>query len=209
MGNPDPRLVLASASPRRLQLLSDIGIEPDSVDPADIDETPIKTGNKAEQPRQHARRLARGKAEAVAARHPEALVLAADTVVAVGRRILGKPGDEAEARAFLKLLSGRRHRVITAVALAVPGHSSLLDRVVTSTVRLAQLAKADIDFYIATGEWKGKAGGYAIQGHAGRYVVWMEGSYTAVVGLPVRETCIMLAGAGYPAARAPNDGARQ
>ena len=207
MAKPEPKLVLASASPRRLKLLSDIGIVPDSVDPADIDETPAIIGGRPEKPDQYAARMAREKAQAVAGRHPDALVLAADTVVAAGRRILGKPGDEAEARAFLATLSGRRHRVLTALALAVPGRPEPLGRTVASSVKLARLTREDIDFYISTGEWEGKAGGYAIQGHAARFVVWMEGSYTAVVGLPLRETSTLLAGAGYQASRAATDGA--
>ena len=197
MVDSDPKLVLASASPRRLKLLADIGIVPGSVDPADIDETPLASDGRAEAPAGYAARMAREKAGVVAERHPKALVLAADTVVAAGRRILGKPADEAEAREFLGLLSGRRHRVITALALVAPNREQILERAVSSTVRLARLSPADIDFYIGTGEWKDKAGGYAIQGHAARFVVWMEGSYTSVVGLPLRETAAMLAGAGY------------
>ena len=207
MANPEPQLVLASASPRRLKLLSDIGIVPDSIDPAEIDEAPMKMEGRLEQPRHYALRMAREKAKTVASRHPGALILAADTVVAVGRRILGKPGNETEARAFLELLSGRRHDVMTSLALVVPGRPECLDRVVASSVKLARLTRADIDFYIATGEWKDKAGGYAIQGQAARYVVRMEGSYTAIVGLPVREVSAMLAGAGYPAATADGAGA--
>ena len=206
MAKPDPKLVLASASPRRLKLLSDIGIVPDSVDPADIDETPAIIGGRPEKPDRYAARMAREKAQAVAVRHPDALVLAADTVVVAGRRILGKPGDEAEARAFLEMLSGRRHRVLTALALVVPGQSGQRGRTVASSVKLARLTRDDIDFYISTGEWKGKAGGYAIQGHAARFIVWMEGSYTAVVGLPLRETSALLAGAGYAPPRAATDG---
>ena len=206
MEKPEPRLVLASASPRRLRLLADIGIVPDHVDPAEIDETPRETDGHPERPERHALRLAKEKAVTVAQRHPNALVLGADTVVAVGRRILGKPSDESEARAFLELLSGRRHRVLTAMALVVPGRPGCRDRLVASSVRLARLNRSDIDFYVSTGAWEGKAGGYAIQGHAARFIVWMEGSYTAVVGLPLREACSMLKGAGYPVSEAATGG---
>ncbi|HCD49448.1 MAG TPA: septum formation inhibitor Maf, partial [Alphaproteobacteria bacterium] len=142
-------------------------------------------------------RMALEKCRAVTARHPDALVLAADTVVAAGRRILGKPGNDDEARAFLALLSGRRHRVMTAIALAIPGRDHPSTRLVTSSVRLMRLSHHDIDAYIATHEWQGKAGGYAIQGQAARFVAWMDGSYTAIVGLPVHEVAMLLKGAGY------------
>ena len=189
------RLVLASASPRRLDLLRQIGIEPDIVDPADLDETPLP----GELPRQHAARLARAKAEAVRSRHPDAIVLAADTVVACGRRILGKPEDEAAARAFLTLLSGRRHRVIGAIVVMNPnGNAS--SREVVSQVLFKRLGKSEVAAYLATGEWRGKAGGYAIQGKAAAFVAWMAGSYSNVVGLPLYETTQLLTGQGYCAA---------
>ncbi len=189
------RLVLASASPRRLDLLRQIGIEPDIVDPADIDETPLP----GELPRLHAARLARAKAETVRPRHPDALILAADTVVACGRRILGKPETEAAARAFLTLLSGRRHRVIGAIVVMNPG-GDISTREVVSQVLFKRLTKSEIAAYLATGEWQGKAGGYAIQGKAAAFVAWMAGSYSNVVGLPLYETAQLLNGHGYCAA---------
>jgi septum formation protein len=189
------RLVLASASPRRLDLLRQIGIEPDTVDPADIDETPLP----GELPRLHAARLARLKAETVRPRHPDALILAADTVVACGRRILGKPETEAAARAFLTLLSGRRHRVIGAVVVMNPS-GNISSREVVSQVLFKRLTKSEIAAYLATGEWQGKAGGYAIQGKAAAFIGWMAGSYSNVVGLPLYETAQLLTGRGYCAA---------
>lgn len=185
-----PRLVLASASPRRRDLLASIGVVPDAIRPADIDETP----RRGELPRAYAERLAREKAAAVAEGEPGALVLAADTVVAAGRRILGKPETEAEARGFLELLSGRRHRVITAVALR-HGARGWARRVETQ-VKLKRLSEREIGAYLASGEWRGKAGGYAIQGIAGAFVPWINGSYTNVVGLPLTETAGLLEGAG-------------
>jgi septum formation protein len=186
------RLVLASASPRRLDLLRQIGIEPDLVDPADIDETPLRV----ELPRLYAARLARAKAETVRLRHPDAIILAADTVVACGRRILGKPDDERAARACLTLLSGRRHRVIGAIVVMNPnGNISL--REVVSQVLFKRLTKSEIAAYLATGEWQGKAGGYAIQGKAAAFVAWMAGSYSNVVGLPLYESAQLLTGHGY------------
>ena len=189
------KLVLASASPRRLDLLRQIGIEPDIVDPADIDETPLS----GELPRQHAARLARAKAETVRQRRPDALILAADTVVACGRRILGKPADEAAARRFLTLLSGRRHRVIGAIAVMNP-NGNISTREVVSQVLFKRLSNSEIAAYLATGEWRGKAGGYAIQGRAAAFVAWMAGSYSNVVGLPLYETAQLLTGHGYCAA---------
>jgi septum formation protein len=193
------RLVLASASPRRLALLAQIGITPDEVVAADIDETPLKK----ETPRAHALRLARAKAEAVKAR--DALVLAADTVVAVGRRILPKADTEAQARACLALLSGRTHRVYTAVAVrrTPPARKSRQDaaappirtRLVETRVAFKVLSKAEIETYIKSGEWRGKAGGYAVQGLASRYITSINGSYSAVVGLPLFETANLLEGA--------------
>jgi len=187
-----PRLVLASASPRRLELLARIGIEPALVVPAEIDETPLK----GELPRAHAARLAREKAEAVAALHPQALVLAADTVVACGRRILHKAETEAQARACLALLSGRAHRVWTAIHLKTPARESA--RAVETRVAFKRLSQTEIEGYIACGEWQGKAGGYAIQGRAAIFVRSLIGSHSAVVGLPLYETAALLDGAGYP-----------
>jgi len=185
-------LVLASASPRRLDLLAQIGIAPAVVDPAHIDETPLKD----ELPRPHAARLALGKAEAVAARHPGAFILAADTVVACGRRILPKAEDEATARKCLALLSGRRHKVFGGVVLIAP-NGKRAARVVETAVAFAPLSAHDINAYIDSGEWHGKAGGYAIQGRAAALVRWLSGSYTNVVGLPLHETAKLLAGLGY------------
>jgi len=189
------RLILASASPRRLDLLARIGIVPDAVLPADIDES-VPRG---ELPREHAARLAREKAQAVAARQPDALVLAADTVVAVGRRILPKVEDEQTLRACMKLLSGRRHRVMTGVALAAPGQA-MRERLVETMIAMKRLSDEEIDFYAAHGEWRGKAGGYALQGYGEVYVRHIGGSYSNVVGLPLAETRTMLKSAGYPIA---------
>src|SRR6185312_8863494 len=187
-----PILVLASASPRRLELLQQIGIVPDAVDPAEIDEAPLPR----ELPPAHVLRLARAKAEAVRPRHPGAFILAADTVVACGRRILGKPDDERAARGFLTLLSGRRHRVYGGVVAIGPDGRSAARRVV-SQVGFKRLSDAEIAAYLATGEWRGKAGAYAIQGRAAALVEWMSGSYSNVVGLPLYETAQMLTGLGY------------
>ena len=197
-GRAGHRLVLASASPRRLDLLAQAGITPDAVDPADIDETP----HPSELPRAHALRLARDKAAIVAARHPESFVLAADTVVGVGRRILPKTETEASACDCLKLLSGRAHRVFTGVCLVAPGGVPSA-RVVEARVQVRRLSEQDIATYLASGEWQGKAGGYAIQGLASAYIPKIIGSYTAIVGLPLAETANMLAGAGYSAVSAP------
>ncbi|MFN3614462.1 MAG: Maf family protein [Rubrimonas sp.] len=183
------RLILGSASPRRLALLAQIGVVPDAVAPADIDETPARD----ETPRAFALRMAVEKAAAVNA-GPDDLVLTADTVVAVGRRILGKPEDEGRAEAFLRLLSGRRHRVITAVALRGP--HGIRTRRVETFVKVKPLSDHEISSYLRSGEWRGKAGGYAIQGIAAAFVPSINGSYTAVVGLPLTETANLLAGAG-------------
>ena len=186
------RLILASASPRRLDLLARIGVQPDAVVPADIDET-VPRG---ELPRQHALRLAREKAEAVAAQEPDALVLAADTVVAVGRRILPKVEDEATLCACMKLLSGRRHRVLTGVALAIPG-KGVRDRLVETMIAMKRVSEEEIAYYASHGEWRGKAGGYALQGYGEVYVRRIAGSYSNVVGLPLAETRVLLKSAGY------------
>jgi septum formation protein len=185
-------LVLASASPRRLVLLRQLGIVPDRVDPADIDETPARD----ELPPAHVVRLAEAKARIVQPRHPGAFILAADTVVACGRRILPKTEDEAAARAYLTLLSGRRHRVYGGVALVTPSGEIAIRRVVTQ-VAFKRLSKTELDAYLATGEWHGKAGGYAIQGCAAAFIPWIAGSYSNVVGLPLSETAQLLAGRGY------------
>lgn len=191
---PAQRLVLASASPRRLDLLRQIGLVPDSVDPADIDETPLPR----ELPPHHAARLALAKARAVADRHPDAVVLAADTVVACGRRILPKAETESQARSCLSLLSGRRHRVLGGVALLIPGAERPIERLVRTDVTFKPLSHEEAESYIASGEWHGKAGGYAIQGRAAAYVRWIGGSYSNVVGLPLFEVAGMLRGAGFP-----------
>ncbi len=179
------RLILGSASPRRLDLLAQIGITPDEIRPADIDETPRRN----EDARAYVRRMAAEKANAVPAAADD-IVLAADTVVTAGRRILGKPQNPAEARAFLTLLSGRRHRVMTALTLRRYGRE--WSRLVETQVRLRPLSPQEIDDYLASGEWQGKAGGYAIQGRAGAFVNWIEGSFSAVVGLPLAETATLL-----------------
>ena len=189
---PRPELVLASASPRRLELLARIGISPDRVLPVDLDETP----RKAELPRELAARLARAKAEAARELAPDALVLAADTVVGVGRRILGKPADEAEARRFLGLMSGRRHRVLTGVCLLRPdGRRS--ERLVTTILAFQRLTPQQLDAHIETGEWRGVAGGYQIQKRAEAWVRFLSGSHSNVVGLPLFETAQLLRGAGW------------
>jgi septum formation protein len=187
-----PILVLASASPRRLELLRQIGIVPDHVEPADIDETP----RRGELPAGHVVRLAEAKARAVRPRHPGAFILAADTVVACGRRILPKAEDEATARACLDLLSGRRHRVYGGVALLTPA-GELATRRVISQVAFKRLSEEELAAYLSSGEWHGKAGGYAIQGHAAALIPWIAGSYSNVVGLPLYETVQLLAGRGY------------
>ena len=185
------RLILASASPRRVAQLARLGITPAAIDPADIDEAILP----GELPLDHARRLAREKAAVVAQRHPSAIVLAADTVVAVGRRILPKAEDEATARQCLALLSGRRHRVITAMAL-IDAAGTLRERHSESQVIFHRLAAADIDALIAAGDWQGKAGGYAIQGAAEAWIRWLAGSHSGVVGLPLNEARLLLSAAG-------------
>ncbi|MDJ0627554.1 MAG: Maf family protein [Rhodobacter sp.] len=191
MSDVRPRLILGSGSPRRLELLAQLGLAPDEVRPPEIDETP----RKAEPPRAYCLRIARAKAEAMVLRDGE-IALCADTTVALGRRILGKPEDSAQAASFLRLLSGRRHRVITAVA--VKRGAQLWERDVTSVVKLKRLSEPEIAGYLATGDWQGKAGGYAIQGPAGAFIPWIQGSYTAIVGLPVYETAQLLRVAGCP-----------
>jgi septum formation protein len=180
------RLILGSASPRRKELLAQLGIVPDAVLPPDIDEDP----RKGELPRPYCARMAAEKAAAVQAGDDD-VVLCADTTVALGRRILGKPANAGEAAAFLTLLGGRRHEVITAVA--VRRGARMWTREVISTVKFKRLSDAELNGYLACGEWQGKAGGYAIQGRAGAFVPWMQGSFTGVVGLPVAETAALQA----------------
>jgi len=193
LAGAQPRLVLASASPRRLDLLRQIGLVPDAIDPPAIDETQ----HRRETPAALALRLARAKAEAVAPRHPESFVLAADTVVALGRRVLPKAETEAEARACLAALSGRRHRVHGGIALIAPdGRRSA--RLVTTIVRFKRLDPAEIEAYLASLEWRGKAGGYAIQGLAAAFIPFLGGSHSNVVGLALAETAALLGGAGFP-----------
>ena len=194
-----PKLVLASASPRRLALLQQVGVEPDGVVPAEIDETPVRN----ERPRVLAERLAREKAQAAArvVAKDDALegsyVLAADTVVVAGGRLLPKAELVDEAAACLRLLSGRAHRVYSGIALVTPG-GALRQRVVETRLRFKRLSTDDFESYLASGEWKGKAGGYAIQGLAGAFVLKIIGSYTNVVGLPLYEALALLGGEGFP-----------
>src|SRR5690242_8122452 len=195
----NPKLVLASGSPRRVQLINQVGIEPDSLRPADIDETP----ERGELPRACANRLARAKAEAALAlvRVDEELkgsyILSADTVVAVGRRILPKAELLDEAAQCLRLLSGRNHRVYTAICLVTP-KETFRQRLVETRVRFKRLSEEDIEAYLASGEWRSKAGGYAAQGIAGTFIVKIVGSYSNVVGLPLYEVMTLLGGEGYP-----------
>ncbi len=194
MLSPDSpaKLILGSGSPRRRELLAQIGVVPDDIRPPDIDETPLE----AELPRPYCIRMARQKALAVQA-DADDIVLAADTTVALGRRILGKPEDEDEAETFLRALSGRRHSVITAVALR--RGDRLWQRDVLTKVKMKRLSEAEIAAYIATKDWRGKAGGYGIQGPAGALIPWISGSFTAVVGLPLAETATLLTAAGWKA----------
>ena len=187
-----PRLVLASESPRRRDLLAAIGLSPDLIAPADIDETPLKD----ELPRRLAARLSAAKADAVAAIHPDDYVLAADTVVSVGRRILPKAADADEVARCLKLLSGRAHRVVTGVSVRGPG-GRRGDRVVETRLKMRRLTEADIRAYTDSGEGVGKAGGYGIQGRAGAFILSLSGSWPAVVGLPLHETETLLKGLGW------------
>ncbi len=195
---PRPRLVLASASPRRLALLAQIGVRPDAIQPSEIDETP----RRGETPRALAERLAMEKAFAAAAMAPRradlatSLTLGADTVVGVGRRILPKCETADQAEACLRLLSGRGHRVYTGLALIGPGGPARR-RVIETRLRLKRLSESEVEAYLASGEWRGKAGGYAIQGLAGAFVEQLVGSYSNVVGLPLAETAALLTGEGY------------
>ena len=191
-----PVFVLASASPRRRELLAQVALSPDAVDAAEIDETPLAR----ELPRRHALRLAEAKARTVATRHPGAFILGADTVVACGRRILPQALDVETARRCLMMLSGRRHRVFGGITVIGPD-GSLATRCAESVVTFRRLERAELDEYLASGDWKGKAGGYAIQGLAARFVRFIGGSYSNVVGLPLFETVVLLAGRGYEPAR--------
>ena len=184
------KFILGSGSPRRLELLATLGVSPDRIAPPDIDEAP----RKGELPRPYCNRITAEKLAVVEADRAD-LVLCADTTVALGRRILGKPADAGEARAFLSLLSGRRHRVITSVAVTV--HEKVWQKDVVSAVRMKRLSPSEIDGYLSTGDWQGKAGGYAIQGPAGAFIPWISGSYSAIMGLPLAETAGLLQAAGY------------
>ena len=184
-------LILGSGGPRREELLAQIGVVPDDIRPPDIDETPLR----GELPRPYCARMAREKALAVTARTTD-VVLCADTTVALGRRILGKPADAGEAEAFLRQLSGRRHRVITAVV--VRRGQQLWEKDVVSQVRMKRLSDPEIAAYLASGDWQGKAGGYGIQGPASAFIPWISGSFTAIVGLPLAETAALLQAAGHP-----------
>ena len=185
------KLILGSGSPRRLELLGTLGITPDAVRPPDIDETP----QKAELPRPYCIRVTRAKVEAVTA-DPDDVVLCADTTVALGRRIMGKPADAGEAAQFLIAMSGRRHKVITAIA--VRRGERIWQRDVVTDVKMKRLSDLELNAYLATEDWRGKAGAYGIQGPAGALIPWIQGSYTAVMGLPVAETAALLTAAGYP-----------
>ncbi len=183
--------ILGSGSPRRKELLAQIGVVPDDIRAPDIDETPLK----AELPRPYCGRMAREKVAAVSAGADD-IVLCADTTVAVGRRIFGKPENIEEAATFLRLMSGRRHKVITAVA--VKRGDKIWQRDVQSTVKMKSLSDAELNAYLATNDWQGKAGGYGIQGPAGALIPWISGSFTGIVGLPLAETANLLRAAGYP-----------
>ncbi|WP_435258088.1 Maf family protein [Thioclava sp. FR2] len=185
------RLILGSGSPRRKELLAGLGIVPDAILPPDINEDP----KPRELPRPYCARLAREKALAVEA-GPDDIVLCADTTVALGRRILGKPADAGEAAAFLTLLGGRRHEVITSVALRRGGRIWARDSI--SAVKMKRLSDDELNAYLASNEWQGKAGGYGIQGLAGAFIPWISGSYTGIMGLPVAETAALLTAAGWP-----------
>ena len=185
------RLILGSGSPRRSELLAQLGVFPDEIRPPEIDETPVK----AELPRPYCRRMAYEKLLAVP-RNDDEIVLCADTTVALGRRILGKPQDMGEAAGFLLALSGRRHRVITAIAVAAG--DQVWQRDVVTTVRMKTLSNQELNAYLQSNDWQGKAGGYGIQGQAGAFIPWISGSFSAIVGLPLAETTNLLLAAGYP-----------
>ncbi|MFC3180734.1 Maf family protein [Cypionkella sinensis] len=185
------KLILGSGSPRRKELLAQLGITPDAILPPDINEDPVK----GELPRPYCARLAREKAAAIPA-DPDDIILTADTTVALGRRILGKPADAGEAARFLTDLGGRRHQVITAIA--VKRGDKIWSRESVSAVKMKRMSDAELNSYLASGEWEGKAGAYAIQGAAGAFIPWISGSFTGIVGLPLAETAALLAAAGYP-----------
>ena len=185
------RLILGSASPRRLELLAQLGITPDAVMPPDIDEAP----NKGELPRPYCARIAREKA-AVIPGGADDIILCADTTVALGRRIMGKPADAAQAAQFLLALAGRRHTVITSIA--VRRGDKFWTREVESAVKMKRLSDTELNVYLASHDWQGKAGGYGIQGLAGAFIPWISGSFSAIMGLPVAETAALLSAAGYP-----------
>ncbi|MFN4057799.1 MAG: Maf family protein [Roseinatronobacter sp.] len=185
------RLILGSGSPRRKEILAQLGIVPDAIMAADIDETPLPR----ELPRPYCARVTRAKLDATPA-GPDDIVLCADTTVALGRRILGKPVDQGEAARFLYALSGRRHTVITCIA--VQRGPRVWTRVQESAVKFKRLSDTEVNAYLASGEWQGKAGGYGIQGRAGAFIPWMQGSYSGIVGLPMAETAALLQAAGYP-----------
>ena len=184
------RLILGSGSPRRLELLAQLGLQPDAVCPPEVDETPLS----GEIPLAYCRRIAQSKAQAISVENDN-VVLCADTAVALGRRILGKPLDRTDAARMLKLLSGRRHRVITAIAVRT--RERILERAVVTVVKVKRISQEEMNAYLAGGDWRGKAGAYAIQGPAGAFIPWIQGSYTAVMGLPVFETAQLLRAAGY------------
>lgn len=192
--NARPRLILASASPRRVALLAQIGVKPDEIAPADADESV----NAGETPRDYVLRVAAAKAAIIASKFPGDFILAADTAVSCGRRILPKAEDETTARECLDLLSGRAHRVYSGVVLAGPA-AEMRQRAIETRVKVARLSPADIDAYVASDEWRGKAGGYAIQGLFARHVISVIGSYSNIVGLPLYETANLLKGAGWRA----------
>ena len=185
------RLILGSGSPRRLELLATLGVVPDDIRPPDIDEDPMK----GELPRPYCTRVTREKVLAVQADDDD-IVLCADTTVALGRRIMGKPADAGQAAEYLLAMSGRRHRVIT--ALAVRRGARIWERAVVTDVKMKRLSDTELNAYLATNDWRGKAGAYGIQGPAGAFIPWIQGSYTAVMGLPVAETAALLTAAGYP-----------
>jgi len=185
------KLILGSGSPRRRELLAQIGVVADDIRPPDIDETPLK----GEHPKDYCSRIAREKVAAVQA-DTDDIVLCADTTVALGRRIMGKPADAAEAAEFLIALGGRRHRIITSVA--IKRGDQFWQRDVVSQAKMKRLSDDELNFYLTTGDWDGKAGGYAIQGPAGAFIPWISGSFTGIVGLPLAETAALLNAAGYP-----------
>ncbi len=191
-----PRLILGSGSPRRKEILAQLGVTPDAIIAADVDETPLR----GELPRPYCARVTRAKLDATPS-DPDDIVLCADTTVALGRRIMGKPADDGEAARFLYALSGRRHTVITCVALR--RGDRVWTRTQESAVKFKRLSDAEVNAYLASGEWQGKAGGYAIQGRAGAFVPWLQGSYSGVMGLPMAETAALLQAAGYSIGVAP------